>query len=739
MEVLINMTKSEDINSKDSIENRIKALVKLINLYNYEYYVLDDPSIPDGEYDKEWHELKNLEEKYPEFKQPDSPILRVGSAPAKQFKAAAHDIPMLSLDNAFNEEDVVAFDRRIQEKLIQKDEIAVNSCNELEYICEPKLDGLAVSIVYEDGLLIRAATRGDGSVGEDITENCRTIQDIPLKLHGKHFPKLLEVRGEVFITKKGFTALNKKAMQSETKLFANPRNAAAGSLRQLNSKITATRHLSFYAYSLPQLEQDNYSLSQLEQDNYSLSQLEQDNYSLSQLKQDNKHEQSISIQLNTHEECLQKLKEYGFMICDEVQKIKGANGCLKYFNKLSDKRNNLPYEIDGIVYKINNLKLQQQLGFVARAPRWAIAHKFPAQEVMTKLLSVDFQVGRTGVLTPVARLASVAVGGVIVSNATLHNMNEIERKDIKIGDTVIVRRAGDVIPEVVAVVKRERPSDAKQIISPEECPICKEKVVVVEGEAAIRCMAGLSCSAQLKEAITHFGSRKAMNIDGLGIKVVEQLVDCDLLTELPDLYHLKKIKLLELDRMGNKSAENLLAAIEHSKKTTFAKFLYALGIREVGEATARTLANEFTSLEHLFTVNIPDLLQLNDIGEIVAQNIFDFFNCPKNKIVVTKLISVGINWESKNSKMKASADTRTNSDEAMLADVTAVITGLLSSCSREEAAEKLRALGATVTNSISKKTTYLIVGDKPGSKLAKAEKLGVTILDEDQFFKLINH
>ncbi len=662
---------------------RLKAekLRQALHEYNHHYYLLDEPLVPDSEYDRLFRELQQLEEKYPELKTDDSPTERVGDLPLKAFSQITHQKPMLSLGNAFDDDEARAFDQRIHDRL--------NSDKPIEYVCEPKFDGLAVSLRYENGLLKYAATRGDGQTGENVTQNIKTIYMIPLRLQGD-YPKLLEVRGEVYMPKAGFNALNRQAEAKGEKIFANPRNAAAGSLRQLDSKITASRPLSFFSYDIGVI--------------------------------------SESVKMTTHFEVLERLKAWGLPVNDKITLACNIEDCLKYYMKLLSQRDHLDYEIDGVVYKVNDLSLQERLGFVSRAPRWAIAHKFPAQEVITTLNDVEFQVGRTGALTPVARLTPVNVGGVMVSNATLHNMDEIERKDIRIGDKVIVRRAGDVIPEVVCIVKNHRSHDSTAIKLPKKCPVCGSEVIRPEGEAAARCSGGLFCPAQRKEGIKHFASRKAMDIEGLGDKIVEQLVDEGLIEHVDDLYHLTFEQVASLDRMGEKSAENLLNALEKSKETTLPRFLFSLGIREVGEATARHLAYYFETLEVLENATIESLLEVNDIGPVVAKNIQSFFRQKSNVKVIKGLLQAGIHWP---------AIKKPSKKEQPLKDKTFVITGTLTSFSRDEAKEKLQALGAKVSGSVSQITDYVIAGESPGSKLNKAEKLGVKVLDEKTFLKLI--
>lgn len=665
-----------------AIKSEIDALRKQLEDYNYQYYVLDEPTVPDAEYDRVFKQLKALEEAHPEFQSATSPTQRVGGAPLDKFKTSTHQVPMLSLDNAFSEEELQAFVKRIHDRL--------KSDNPVEFVCEPKLDGLAVNLFYKHGKLQYAATRGDGVTGEDITHNIKTIKAIPLHLRGKDFPDEIEIRGEVFMPIEGFNKLNATQEKQGAKVFANPRNAAAGSLRQLDSSITASRPLSFYCYGVG-------------------------------------HVSSGEI-APTHLDTLKKLKTWGMPVSSLIKPVKDVAGCLQYHADILKQRDSLPFEIDGVVYKVNDLALQKQLGFVSRAPRFAIAHKFPAQEEMTELKDVEFQVGRTGALTPVARLNPVHVGGVIVSNATLHNMDEIERKDVRIGDTVIVRRAGDVIPEVVSVVEAKRPNNAKTIKAPTQCPICHSEAFRAEGEAVIRCTGGLFCPAQRKEALKHFVSRKAMDVDGLGDKIIEQVVDNDSVHDPADLYALTLQDWAGLERMAEKSAQNIVDALNASKATTLPRFLYALGIREVGEATARNLAMHFKTLDKLQAASEADLVEVQDIGPIVAAHVVHFFNEPHNLKVIEKLIKAGIHWPTIEIP-KAGAQP--------LQGKTFVITGTLSDMSRDEAKEKLQALGATVAGSVSKNTDYLVAGEKAGSKLAKAESLGVKVLDEAAFKAMV--
>ena len=663
-------------------KKRVEQLREQIRFHNHRYYVLDDPEIPDAEYDRLLRELESLEQQHPELISSDSPTQRVGAEPLKAFGQVEHRVPMLSLGNCFSDEELEAFTRRIADRL--------DNSEALEYNAEPKLDGLAVSLRYEQGKLVQAATRGDGTTGEDITQNIRTIQSIPLRLIGDDIPPVLEVRGEVYMPKSGFDALNQRALEKGQKTFANPRNAAAGSLRQLDPKITAERPLEIYCYGWGEVE--GWALP------------------------------------STHSAVLQQLRDWGLRVCPEIDIVRGAQGCLDYYQRIGEMRDALPYEIDGVVYKVNELALQKELGFVARAPRWAIAHKFPAQEEMTRLLGVDFQVGRTGALTPVARLDPVFVGGVTVSNATLHNMDEVERKDVQIGDMVIVRRAGDVIPEVVAPVTSYRPADAQPILMPHSCPSCGSEIIRPEGEAVARCSGGLYCPAQRKEAIKHFASRKAMDVDGLGDKLVEQLVDEGLIEHVDDLYTLTAGKVVGMERMAEKSAGNLIDAISHSRETTLARFIFALGIREVGEATARSLALAFGDIDPLMQADEEALQQVPDVGPVVASNIHAFFQQPHNLDVINKLITAGIRWPVVEPPEAA---------EQTLAGLTFVLTGTLSLMTRDEAKQKLQAMGAKVSGSVSKKTSAVVAGEKAGSKLDKAQGLGVRVMTEEELLELL--
>ena len=661
---------------------RSTELHEQLHFHNYRYYVLDDPKITDAEYDQLFRELLQLEEQYPELKTSDSPTQRVGAAPLSEFQSVTHAISMLSLSNTFDFTELQAFDKRVHDRL--------KTIDPIEYVCEPKLDGLAISLRYENGILVQAATRGDGQTGENVTDNCRTINSIPLKLIGKNIPTILEVRGEVYMPLSGFTKLNEAILKREEKPFANPRNAAAGSLRQLDSKITATRPLAFFAYGFGEVSE------------------------------------TIA---NAQSELLQRLKTFGFCVSPDYKIAQNVEECQSCYEKLMQKRHEFDYEIDGMVIKVNSFAIQTELGFISRSPRWATAYKFPAAEVTTTVEAIEFQVGRTGALTPVARLKPVSVAGVIVSNATLHNMDEIARKDVRVSDTVIVRRAGDVIPEVVRVVFEHRQHDAKMIESPTHCPVCQSDVERVEGESAIRCPGGLHCAAQRKEMIRHFASRKAMDIEGLGDKLVEQLVDVNLIKTPADLFQLSFNQLATLERMAEKSAQNILDALEKAKSTTLNRFIYALGIRDVGEATALNLAQYFETLEKVMSATIEELLQVNDIGPIVAKNVSAFFHDAHNQKVIHELLAAKIHWPAMPQK----------SSHNKLSGKTFVLTGSLSSMSREEAKEKLQALGAKLSESVSKKTDYVVVGEDPGSKLQKAQSLGVNIIDEHTLTSLLHN
>ena len=662
-----------------SLQQQIDTLRQDLRRYEYEYHVLDNPTIPDAEYDRLFHQLKALEAAHPELITADSPTQRVGAKPLSGFAQIRHEIPMLSLDNAFSDEEFYAFVKRIEDRLIRLPE-------PLTFCCEPKLDGLAVSILYVNGVLTQAATRGDGTTGEDITANIRTIRNIPLQLLMDNPPARLEVRGEVFMPQAGFERLNQLALEKGEKTFANPRNAAAGSLRQLDPKITSKRPLVLNAYSIGIAE-------------------------------------GVDLP-NTHYDRLQWLKSIGIPVNPEIRLCNGTDEVLDFYRDIQNKRSSLGYDIDGTVLKINDIALQEKLGFISKAPRWAIAYKFPAQEELTRLNDVEFQVGRTGAITPVAKLEPVFVAGVTVSNATLHNGDEIERLDIAIGDTVVIRRAGDVIPQIIGVLHDRRPADARPIIFPKTCPVCDSAIVRIEGEAVARCTGGLFCAAQRKEALKHFVSRKAMDIDGVGGKLIEQLVDRELVHTPADLFKLDLTTLTRLERMGTKSAENALASLEKAKNTTLARFIFALGIREVGEATALNLANHFKTLEALQNADLEALQQVPDVGEVVANRILAFWHEPHNVAVVNDLIAQGVRWETVETKEVA---------ENRFKGKTVVLTGTLTQMGRNEAKALLQDMGAKVSGSVSAKTDFVIAGDAAGSKLIKAQELGVTILTEEEF------
>ena len=666
-----------------SLQQQIDTLRHDLRRYEYEYHVLDNPTIPDAEYDRLFHQLKALEAAHPELITADSPTQRVGAKPLSGFAQIRHEIPMLSLDNAFSDEEFYAFVKRIEDRLIRLPE-------PLTFCCEPKLDGLAVSILYVNGVLTQAATRGDGTTGEDITANIRTIRNIPLQLLMDNPPARLEVRGEVFMPHAGFERLNQLALEKGEKTFANPRNAAAGSLRQLDPKITSKRPLVLNAYSIGIAE-------------------------------------GVDLP-NTHYDRLQWLKSIGIPVNPEIRLCNGTDEVLDFYRDIQNKRSSLGYDIDGTVLKINDIALQEKLGFISKAPRWAIAYKFPAQEELTRLNDVEFQVGRTGAITPVAKLEPVFVAGVTVSNATLHNGDEIERLDIAIGDTVVIRRAGDVIPQIIGVLHDRRPADARPIIFPKTCPVCDSAIVRIEGEAVARCTGGLFCAAQRKEALKHFVSRKAMDIDGVGGKLIEQLVDRELVHTPADLFKLDLTTLTRLERMGTKSAENALASLEKAKNTTLARFIFALGIREVGEATALNLANHFKTLEALQNADLEALQQVADVGEVVANRILAFWHEPHNVAVVNDLIAQGVHWETVETKEVT---------ENRFKGKTVVLTGTLTQMGRNEAKALLQDMGAKVSGSVSAKTDFVIAGDAAGSKLTKAQELGVTVLTEEEFLEEI--
>ena len=665
---------------------KIESLREEIRYHNYRYHTLDDIEIPDAEYDRLMRELQTLESDYPELVTADSPTQRVGAEPSGVLATIQHRLPMLSLDNAFVEEELREFHARVAEKLEFED-----GAPDLPYAAEPKLDGAAVSLLYEDGVLVRGATRGDGMTGEDITHNVRTIDSVPLRLIGHGFPVTLEIRGEVFMPRAGFEAYNKKARDAGEKTFVNPRNAAAGSLRQLDPKLTAGRPLDMYVYSVGLVEGGELP--------------------------------------DRHSKIIARLQEWGLKTCPESRVVKGVEGCLDYFNDIGRKRDGLNYDIDGVVYKVDSLAMQRELGFVSRAPRWAIAHKFPAQEELTVVEGVEFQVGRTGAVTPVARLVPVFVGGVTVSNATLHNIDELHRKDVRVGDTVIVRRAGDVIPEVVSVVTNRRPDKTKRIQLPKLCPVCGSHVKREDGEAVARCTGGLFCKAQRAEALKHFVSRRALDIEGLGAKLIEQLVAEDRVSDPSDVFQLSKEELSSRERMGDKSAENLLRAIDASKSTTLARFLYALGIREVGEATAVSLASYFGSLRAITEASAEDLTKVPDVGPKVAERVRNFFDEQHNLDVIERLQSLGVRW--------ADSEPMKVAEDGPLSGKTFVITGTLPNMTRDEAKNLIQREGGKVTGSISSKTDFLVAGEKAGSKLTKARQLEVSVLDEDGLLRLI--
>ncbi|EMK3391555.1 NAD-dependent DNA ligase LigA [Vibrio parahaemolyticus] len=668
----------------ESVHQRLEELKESLHYHAVRYYVEDNPEIPDAEYDRLMRELLEIEAQHPDLVTVDSPSQRVGGKPLSEFSQVTHEVPMLSLDNAFDDSELDSFHKRAQ------DRIGGESIK--QYCCEPKLDGLAVSLLYENGILVQAATRGDGTTGENITENVRTINAIPLKLRGDDWPARLEVRGEVFMPKAGFEKLNELARQKGEKVFVNPRNAAAGSLRQLDSRITASRPLSFYAYSVGVVQGADLAAS--------------------------------------HYERFLQIKSWGLPMCPETKRVDSLADVKTYYQDILQRRDALPYEIDGVVIKIDDIAVQERLGFVARAPRWAIAYKFPAQEEITTLNEVEFQVGRTGAITPVAKLEPVFVGGVTVSNATLHNADEIERLQVKIGDQVVIRRAGDVIPQVVSVIKERRPETARDIIFPTQCPVCGSHVERIEGEAVTRCTGGLVCQAQRKQALKHFVSRKALDVDGLGDKVIEQLVDREMVETPADLFKLSAGVLTVLERMGPKSAQNIVNALEKSKLTTLPRFLYSLGIREVGEATAANLAQHFKSLEAIQAATEEQLIAVQDIGVVVAKHIATFFEEEQNQAVVQDLLVQGIHWPEVSAPEQGAA--------LPLEGKTVVLTGTLSQFGRTEAKEALQSLGAKVTGSVSKKTDILFAGENAGSKLTKAQELGIEIKTEQDLLELIN-
>ncbi|GKS69229.1 DNA ligase (NAD+) [Nitrosomonas sp. PY1] len=673
----------------EQIKQQIQSLRIEIERHNHQYYALDDPVIPDMEYDKLFIRLQQLEQEYPQLITIDSPTQRIGASPLKQFSQIAHGVAMLSLNNAFVDEDIQAFDRRVREVLLS---------NSVEYMAEPKFDGIAVSLRYEKGIFKAGATRGDGYIGEDITLNLRTIHAIPLILPHDHSPPLLEVRGEVLMLKADFLALNERQVRMDEKTFANPRNAAAGSLRQLDSTITATRRLAFFAYGVGEFDDP-------------------------------------SLPRDKQSHVMDYLASLHFPVAKEVKTVSGMEGLLSYYQSIGSQRKNLPYDIDGVVYKVNAVLDQEKLGYVSRAPRFAIAHKFPAQEALTQVIDIAVQVGRTGALTPVARLQPVFVGGVTVTNATLHNIDEITRKDVRIGDTVVVRRAGDVIPEVASVIIEKRLQQAQVFHMPSHCPVCHSHVVRYADEAVFRCTGGLFCPAQRKQAILHFASRRAMDIEGLGEKLVEQMVDHAIVRTPADLYKLGLSALANLQRMAQKSANNILQAIEKSKRTTLSRFIYALGIRNVGETTAKDLAKYLGSLDRLMAINDVQLQQIPDVGPIVAQSIVNFFAEQHNQEVIEQLRASGIHWEEHEGQ-----SSQLDAITSPLSGKVFVLTGTLSGMGREQAKEKIAMLGGKVSSQVSKKTDYVVVGIDPGSKYDKAVDLAIALLNEDEFMALLqNH
>jgi DNA ligase (NAD+) len=660
---------------------RAALLRELLHRYNHRYHALDDPEVPDAEYDRLMLELRALETQYPPLLSGDSPTQRVGAAPVSAFGAVKHRVAMLSLDNAFNDQEVRDFDRRIHERLANPEPI--------RYSAEPKLDGLAISARYENGVYVQGATRGDGETGEDITQNLKTIKALPLKIRAGKVPRALEVRGEVFMPLAGFKRFNEEAIARGEKSFVNPRNAAAGSLRQLDPRMTAARPLDLFIYGVGVVEGG--SLPQ------------------------------------RHSEMLQELRQMGFKICPQSRVVESIEGCLEYYREMGAMRSQLPYQIDGVVYKVDDVDLQRQLGFISRAPRWAIAHKFPAEEALTVVRGIEFQIGRTGALTPVARLEPVFVGGVTVSNATLHNMDELTRKDVRVGDTVVVRRAGDVIPEVARVLPERRVEGAELVALPAFCPVCGSPVVREADQAVARCTGGRICSAQRKEEIKHFASRRAMDIQGLGDKLVEQLVDRDWVKTPADLFALPAAQLATLERMGEKSAQKLQSAIESARRTTLPRFLYALGIRDVGEATALALAQHFPELAQLRSAAEEEIQQVPDVGPVVAKQVAAYFKDAGNAAVVDRLLAAGIRWPALSAASAKGAQS----------GKTFVLTGTLASMSRDAAAEAIAQRGGKVAGSVSKKTDYVVAGAEAGSKLKKATELGIPVLDEAAFLKLL--
>jgi DNA ligase (NAD+) len=664
------------------IAERVRELRTEIEHHNYRYYVLDDPEVSDAEWDRLMRELRELEAAHPELVTPDSPTQQVGAPVRSGFGEVKHRVPMLSLENAFERDDVIAFDRRVRERL--------GLDGEVSYACEPKMDGLAVTVMYRDGVMVSAATRGDGTTGEDVTHNVRTIDSVPFRLRGRGWPAVLEARGEVFMPIAGFEQMNRRAEERGEKVFVNPRNAAAGSLRQLDPRVTASRPLEMFFYGVGLVEEGALP--------------------------------------ERHSEILSRMHDWGLPHAPDIKVARGVDGLLAYYDHVSKRRAKLPYQIDGVVYKVDSIPEQRKLGFVARAPRWAIAHKFPAEEEMTVVRDIEWQVGRTGALTPVARLEPVFVGGVTVSNATLHNIDELHRKDVRVGDSVMIRRAGDVIPEVVKVMPERRPAHTRIVELPKKCPVCGSAVSREEGEAIARCSGGLYCAAQRKETLRHFASRRAMDIEGLGPKLIDQLVDDGLVRTAADLYGLSQEQFAGLERMAEKSAANLVAALEASKDTTLPRFLFALGIRDVGEATAVALATHFGSLEELMKAPVETLEEVPDVGPVVAGHVHAFFREKHNRDVIAALRKGGVAWP----------DIETApAEELPLAGKTFVLTGTLESLDRHAAQDRIRALGGKASGSVSSRTDYVVAGSSAGSKLEKAEKLGVTVLDEKAFLKMI--
>ena len=672
------------MNASDEIQKRIEILREEIESHDHAYYIGNDPVVTDKQYDALVQELRDLEAAHPEFFSVNSPTQRVGAKPDQAFAEVQHAHPMLSLNNAFDHGEAREFDRRIRQTL---------EAESMEYVVEPKIDGLAVSILYENGELVRGATRGDGETGEDVTANVRTIRSIPLRLRMSKIPELLEVRGEVYMSIAGFEKLNQVRRNAEEKLYVNPRNAAAGSLRQLEPKITRNRPLDAILYSIVQVR---------------------------------------GIELpSSHFDQIEWLKESGFRTSEEIRRVTGMEECLRRYDELLEQRDTLPYEIDGVVYKVDDLELQNQLGFITRAPRWAVAHKFPAQEEVTTVVDIDVQIGRTGAVTPVARLTPVFVGGVTVSNATLHNEDEIRRLDVRVGDTVVVRRAGDVIPEVVSVQLDKRPEESRQYEMPEHCPVCDSAIERSEDESIARCTGTLICASQIKEGIWHFASRKALNIEGLGKVLISQLIDREMIQDASDLYLLSVEKLADLERMGEKSAQNIVDEINKSKETTLARFLFALGISQVGEATAVALAKRFGTLEKLQQADIENLSEVPDVGPVVAASINSFFKQEKNQRIIEQLLDRGVRLQ------KVDTETLASSMAGEFYGKTVVLTGTLETMARGEATTRLRSGGASVTTSVSRKTDYVVVGADPGSKARKAEELGIKVLSEQEFLNLL--